>query len=90
MIYPDHKKGNGTHLIAEIAGWYGAAAVITAYSLVTFEVINANGYVFQLLNLTGALGIMTLAVFKHVSQSVVINIFWAAIAIFALIKLSNQ
>jgi hypothetical protein len=90
MIYPDHKNGSTTHFVAEVAGWYGAAAIITAYGLATFGYINAESYAYQLLNLSGAMGIMTLAVFKHVRQSVVVNIFWMTIAIIGIFRLSSN
>ena len=75
------------NLKAEIAGWYGAVAILLAYILVSFELIAANGAVFQLLNLTGAIGIIIIAAYKNVKQSVVLNIFWAGVAIVALFRL---
>jgi len=72
---------------AEIAGWYGTVAILLAYILVSFELITANGAVFQLLNLTGAVGIIIIAAYKNVKQSIVLNIFWAGVAIVALLRL---
>ena len=74
--------------IAEWIGWYGTTAIVLAYGLVSFQVINSNGIVFQLLNLTGALGIITISLIKGVRQSVVLNVFWAIIAILALARLA--
>lgn len=75
------------NLKAEIAGWYGAVAILLAYILVSFELIAANSAVFQLLNLTGAIGIIIIAAYKNVKQSVVLNVFWAGVAIVALLRL---
>lgn len=72
---------------AEVAGWYGAGAIVLAYFLVSFNVVNADSAAFQLLNLTGAIGIILISVVKKVSQSVVLNAFWAVIALVALIRL---
>lgn len=72
-------------LLAEIAGWYGAVAILSAYALVSFSIISGNGLLFQLLNLTGALGILTISLYKHVKQSIVLNIFWGAVAVVAII-----
>ena len=69
---------------AEIAGWYGTSAIVLAYILVSFKVVPANGVIYQLLNLTGAIGIIIIAAVKNVKQSVVLNIFWAIIAVIAL------
>ena len=73
--------------LAEIAGWYGAIAIVSAYALVSFGAIRPDGMLFQLLNLTGALGIITISAVKNVTQSVVLNLFWAAIASMALINI---
>lgn len=73
--------------VAEIAGWYGAAAIITAYALVGFDFISPDEWLFQLLNLSGAIGIIIISSIKKVRQSVVLNGFWAAIAVLALVRL---
>jgi hypothetical protein len=70
----------------EIAGWYGACAIVLAYFLVSFKVIRPDGLVYQLLNLTGAIGIIVISAIKGVRQSVVLNAFWAVIALIALLR----
>lgn len=76
--------------LAELAGWYGTAAIVAAYALVSFEIISAAESLYQVLNLTGAIGIIIIAAVKGVMQSVVLNIFWAAIAIAALVRLVSS
>lgn len=71
----------------EAAGWYGTAAIILAYALVSFNVVPAGGAIYQLLNLTGALGIVAVVAAKKVHQPLLLNLFWAAIAAVALIRL---
>ncbi len=71
--------------VAEVAGWYGTIAIVLAYILVSFKIVSANGVIYQLLNLTGALGIVAISVVKKVKQPAVLNVFWALIAIVALI-----
>ncbi|MGH7928608.1 MAG: CBU_0592 family membrane protein, partial [Candidatus Binatia bacterium] len=44
--------------LIEIVGWYGALAIITAYCLVSFQIVEATSTIFQLLNLTGALSLI--------------------------------
>jgi hypothetical protein len=73
--------------IAEIFGWYGAVAIVSAYALVSFDVISPDGWLFQVLNLTGALGIIVISSLKKVRQSIVLNAFWAAIAVLALVRM---
>ena len=75
------------NLFAEIAGWYGALAIITAYTLVSFEIVTSNSLPFQLLNLTGALGVMVIAIHKRVKQSILLNVFWCLVAIIAISRI---
>lgn len=81
------KKMTKHQLAAELAGWYGTFAILTAYILVSFNIIAGDGLVFQLLNLTGAMGIIAIAAYKKVTQSIVLNIFWGAIAIIAILNI---
>lgn len=71
----------------EIVGWYGMSALILAYALTSFNVVSPQGYVFQLLNLTGAMGLMAIAYKKRVFQSVFLNVFWIAIGAIAITRL---
>ncbi|MBX6334414.1 hypothetical protein IRY61_03690 [Candidatus Saccharibacteria bacterium] len=73
--------------IIEAIGWYGPVALILAYALVSFGVVGAESYAFQLLNLTGAIAIIVISAAKKVYQSVALNIFWSIIAIVALVRL---
>ncbi len=75
------------HIWAEIAGWYGTFAIVLAYVLVSFDILPAGGGAYQLLNLTGALGIIIIAAVKKVRQPLFLNIFWAVIAIVALVRI---
>lgn len=72
---------------AEIVGWYGAFAILLAYALVSFKIIPANSYTYQLLNLTGAVAIVVISLVKKAKQPAALNIVWAAIAFFAIISL---
>lgn len=78
------KKQN---LFAEVAGWYGTIAILLAYSLVSFGVVSSDSTAFQILNLTGAMGIIVIAVNKKVIQSVILNLFWAVVALIALVNI---
>lgn len=71
----------------ELFGWYGVMAIVLAYILVSFALISATSWLYQLLNLTGAIGIMVDAISKKDRQPAVLNIFWAIIALVALGRL---
>jgi hypothetical protein len=72
--------------IAEIAGWYGAIAIVAAYLLVSFKIVAPDALIFQILNLTGAIGIIWISVVKREKQTIVLNIFWAGIAIISILN----
>lgn len=74
--------------LLEIFGWYGAAAILSAYALVSFSVISANGWVYQLLNLTGAIGVMIISFVKQARQPALLNLVWGLVAFIALIGLA--
>jgi hypothetical protein len=73
--------------LLEAAGWYGTFAIIGAYALSSFSIIQSHSFTYQFLNLTGALGIISISLYKKVYQSVVLNVIWTLIAISALVKL---
>lgn len=77
-------------VISEALGWYGAAAILTAYVLASFNVVTVHDTGYLILNFTGAIGVLTVATAKHVRQSMLVNAFWAAMAGLALIKIILQ
>ena len=76
-----------TKLINEIIGWYGAFAILIAYAMVSFGMIDAHSLLYQILNITGACGIAYLSFIKRAYQPAVLNLVWAIIAIVAIARL---
>jgi hypothetical protein len=74
--------------LIEIFGWYGAGAIILAYALVSFSILAATDTWYQVLNGTGALGIIAISLKDKAYQPAVLNILWATIAFFALVKIA--
>lgn len=74
-------------LIDEIIGWYGAGAIVLAYALVSFGALSASALSYQILNGTGALGIIYISLKKKAYQPGVLNIIWAIIAFIAIMRL---
>lgn len=77
-------------LLSEIAGWYGMIAIILAYIFVSFGVISSESVAYQVLNFTGAVGVIVISVHKKVRQSAILNIFWGMIALVALANILLQ
>lgn len=71
----------------EIFGWYGTAAIILAYALVSFDVLQPTSLSFQLLNASGALGIVVVSLSKKAYQPGVLNILWIVIALVAIARM---
>ncbi|MBU3674716.1 MAG: hypothetical protein FGM34_06670 [Solirubrobacteraceae bacterium] len=76
------------HRIANVAGWYGLAAIVIAYLLVSIDALDGHSVVYQLLNLTGALALIWVYWTRAVFQGVVLNLFWVAIAVVGLLQIS--
>ncbi len=74
----------------EFLGWYGTAAILIAYALINFNIISLEGYLYQLLNTTGALGIAYISFKKRAYQPGVLNVIWAAIALIAIMSLLTK
>lgn len=70
-----------------VIGWYGVAAILGAYTLRSLSVIPANGLLYQLLNLTGAMGIILVSVREKNHQPAVLNGVWALVALVSIIRL---
>ena len=68
-------------------GWYGVLAILTAYALLSFNIISAKSYSYQLLNLTGAIGLVIEAASKKDVQPAALNVVWAVVAMIAVVQL---
>jgi len=71
----------------ELFGWYGTVVIVLAYVLVSFSILDATNIWYQILNGTGALGIVFVSFHKKNYQPGVLNIIWTAIAVIAIIKM---
>jgi hypothetical protein len=73
--------------LKDLIGWYGVMAILLAYTLLSFKALTPDSLPYQLLNLTGALGIMFEAYSKKDTQPVVLNIVWAFVALLAICRI---
>lgn len=74
-----------SNLWDEVFGWYGTIAIFLAYALNSFGIIDSSNIYYQLLNLTGAFGIVYISFKKKAYQPGVLNAIWALIALVAII-----
>ncbi len=73
-------------VLVEVFGWYGVVAILLAYALVSFSYIQTSSLLYQLLNITGALGIVVDAWYAKNYQPAVLNLIWAIIALIAIVS----
>ncbi len=73
--------------ITEIVGWYGVVAILSAYALMSLGILSSHNIYYQLLNLSGALGIVYDSFKDKDYQPVVLNIIWAVIALIAIVNI---
>ena len=72
--------------LVEVYGWFGMAAIVLAYALASFSLIEATGFTFQILNGTGALGIVFVSFKNKAYQPGVLNLIWTLIALIAIAR----
>ncbi len=75
------------NLFVEIFGWYGTGGLILAYALVSYSILPATSVWYQLLNLTAALGIVTVSFYKKTYQPGILNAVWSLVALIALFRI---
>ena len=71
----------------ELFGWFGAFAILSAYSLASFSIVAPDSICFQLLNALGAFGVATVSLKKRAYQPAVLNVVWFIVAVIAFIKI---
>ncbi|MFI6731550.1 hypothetical protein ACIBI9_01370 [Nonomuraea sp. NPDC050451] len=76
-------------LLFAAVGWIGAALLLVGYVLVTQSRLPGDGATYQLMNLAGSLGLMVNSAYSAAWPSAGLNLIWAGIGVFALIKLAR-
>jgi len=73
--------------VSGILGWYGVVATILAYILVSFSILSGTNIWYQILNLTGAVGVTIETFYRKDYQPFWLNLIWAVIALTAIANL---
>lgn len=68
-------------------GWIGTFLIVLAYFLVSTKRVSGTSKTYQLINLFGAIGVGANVVYQKAWPSVALQIIWAVIAIYSLIKI---
>lgn len=75
------------NIAIEVVGWIGAGMILSAYLLLSAGRLPARSVAYQSLNLGGALAFVLNSGWNGAVPSAALNVVWAAIAIFALIRM---
>jgi hypothetical protein len=70
--------------IQEIIGWAGACLFIVAYFLLSIRKLHAEKLTYQLLNILGGICLVVNSIHTHDYPSVLTNLIWAGIGVFAI------
>jgi hypothetical protein len=74
-------------LIGDVLGWIGAVSLMSAYFLVSFDVISAQSYLYQIMNIIGGGGLLVVAVVRRAYPSAATNMAWVVIGLVAIVGL---
>jgi hypothetical protein len=75
-----------TNALLDGVGWVGAALVVVAYALVSFDRLSPATLRYQTLNILGSIALIVNTAWHAAWPSTAVNIIWAAIALLALTR----
>ena len=76
-------------IIIEIIGWAAALLILVSYLLVSMGRLSGTSVAFQWMNVVGAAGFVLNSGWHGALPSAVLNIAWAGIGIFTLVRLAR-
>ncbi|WP_246166444.1 CBU_0592 family membrane protein [Sphingomonas sinipercae] len=74
----------------EVAGWGGAALILGGYTLLSTRRLTGESPLFHWMNLFGALGFVVNGWWHGAIPAAAMNVVWAGIAIYALIRVTGK
>lgn len=63
-------------LVIEVIGWLGVIFYVLAYLLLTIGFLKANSYLFHILNILGASGLIMDSAYFGDKPNLVVNVLW--------------
>lgn len=76
--------------VIDILGWLGAAAVLTAYGLVSSSRLTGTARSYQTLNAIGSILLTVNTYYYRAYPSAFVNVLWLAIALWGLTRRFDQ
>ena len=75
-----------THVLVDVLGWGGAAAVLVAYGMVSAGRVTGRSAFYQILNAVGSALLMINTYYYRAYPSAFVNVLWLGIAAYALTR----
>ena len=72
--------------LIDILGWFGAAALLIAYALISSRRVEGDSTPYQSLNIAGSILLMVNTIHYGAYPSAFVNLIWLAIAFYAIRK----
>jgi hypothetical protein len=67
-------------------GWLGAAVLLIAYAMVSHRKLEGDSARYQLLNIGGSILLAANTIFYGSYPSTFVNVIWAGIAVFSIVR----
>ena len=72
---------------ASFVGWTGMIFILGAYFLVSYAFVEGKSFIYQIINLIGALGLFYNAYYSKSKPLMALQLSWAIIAIIAIVQI---
>ena len=73
--------------LSDACGWYGMAAILIAFTCVSFQILSPTSPLYVTLSLTGAVGLVIETKSKSAYPAMFLNAIYALVAIAALLRI---
>jgi len=67
--------------VIDALGWIGVILCLLAYLLISYRYVQSDDWIYQLLNIIGASGLVVNALYYHDKPNVMVNVLWVVIAL---------
>ena len=77
-------------IMADVLGWIGAVLLLSAYALLSFRKLAAQGLAYQGMNVVGSSFLAVNTGYHHAFPSTAVNVVWIFIAVAALLHANKK
>ncbi len=78
------------NMVLDMIGWVGTLLIVAAYYLISCGKLKTDSWMYQIMNLAGAVAVGASVFSKQAWPALVLEIVWAGIALIALIRILQK